>query len=187
MKKTKDVSGRELEHFHEIDDLPVYDDLLEELSLIIPDWESHNQICLTTEPGYENDFFRGTGSLEWILEGDKFSPRDEILYDENFTVLCEQFRNTKFEDIYLALRSFYPSIGRIRIMISHGRGALTWHKDKQKRIHYPIKTQEGCLMIIESEVKHMEEGVWYHTDTLKSHTAINASLSSRIHIVGSIN
>lgn len=187
MKKTTDLSGRELENFHELDDLPIYDDLLEELEQIIPEWQNHDQICLTTEVGHENDFLRGIGSLEHHLVENKLSPRDTILYDENFTVLCNQFRDTKFEDIYLALKSLYPTIGRIRIMSSHGRGCLTWHKDKQRRIHFPIKTSEGCLMIIESEVKHLEQGKWYHTDTLKKHTAINASIFSRVHIVVNIN
>jgi len=49
-----------------------------------------------------------------------------------------------------------------------------------------MKTQEGCLMIIEDQVKHLEQDSWHWTDTLNKHTAMNASQQDRIHLVATI-
>ena len=60
---------------------------------------------------------------------------------------------------------------------------LTWHNDDTQRIHYPMKTQEGCYMVIEDEIRFLEHNTWYHTDTLKMHTAFNGSREERMHLV----
>jgi hypothetical protein len=41
-------------------------------------------------------------------------------------------------------------------------------------------------MVIEDEVKHLEQNKWYFTNTTKEHTAFNASKENRIHLVANI-
>jgi hypothetical protein len=38
-------------------------------------------------------------------------------------------------------------------------------------------------MVIEDEVKHLDQGKWYFADTTKLHTAFNGSFQDRIHLV----
>ena len=149
-----------------------------------------DQICLNSIKGKEDNIHYGRGSL--IFDWDNFyyddqgklkAPcRDRILKENDFTELCDQFKGTLFEEVYNALSSKY-NVGRVRIMNSRPKTCLTWHTDGSPRLHYPIKTQEGCLMIIEDEVKHLPENTWWWTNTTVKHTAINASKDTRIHLV----
>lgn len=180
-----------MNNFIELSDLPIFLDLENELKNLI-DFKS-NQYCLTSPPGHENDISYGTGSLkyDWTKsyktdDGKTIVPyRDSPPVESDFTELCNVFKGTKFEEIYLALKSKYI-LGRVRIMISDPSTCLSWHKDTEERIHYPIKTQEGCFMVIEDEIKHLEQNKWYYTKTLKKHTAFNGSKERRIHLVANI-
>ena len=58
--------------------------------------------------------------------------------------------------------------------------------DSTPRVHYAIKTQEGAFMVIEDEVMHMPQSTWWWTNTLVNHTAFNASMADRIHLVATI-
>lgn len=152
-----------------------------------------DQICVNTISGHNDDIHLGRGSL--IYDWDKFSHdnngnlhapfRQQKMQESDFTVLCTQFKNTLFEQMFEEVTKNYQ-VGRIRIMNSRPKTCLTWHVDNTHRIHYPLKTQEGCLMVIEDEVRHLEKHTWYYTDTLKKHTAFNGSKEERLHLVVSI-
>ena len=46
-------------------------------------------------------------------------------------------------------------------------------------------TNEHCLIILNNEIKHYPaDGSYYLVDTTQYHTAVNASIHNRIHIVG---
>ena len=76
---------------------------------------------------------------------------------------------------------------RTRVMNMPPRTCYTIHKDTTKRIHIPIITNEHCLFIIDKEIKHYPaDGSYYLVDTTQYHTAVNASIQNRIHIVGVI-
>ena len=50
-----------------------------------------------------------------------------------------------------------------------------------------IKTQKGNFMVIEEEVKHLEQDQWYLTKTgYNNHTAFNGSSESRTHLVANL-
>ena len=74
---------------------------------------------------------------------------------------------------------------RVRLMNLVAGQCMSLHTDTQPRIHIPIVTNEQCLMIIDNEVKHMPaKGSAWLTNTLKTHTALNANLTmNRIHIL----
>ena len=74
-----------------------------------------------------------------------------------------------------------------RVMYLEPKRCYSYHKDRTKRIHFIVDTNEDCLMIIEKQVYHMPvNGSYFITDTTKMHTAVNASSQGRTHIVGAI-
>ena len=76
---------------------------------------------------------------------------------------------------------------RTRVMNLKSKTCYTYHRDITKRIHIPIETNKDCFMIINKEVKHYPaDGNYYVVDTTQYHTALNASMLDRIHIVGVI-
>jgi hypothetical protein len=76
---------------------------------------------------------------------------------------------------------------RTRVMNLKPKTCYTYHRDITKRIHIPIETNESCFIIINKEVKHYPaNGNYYVVDTTQYHTALNASMLNRIHIVGVI-
>jgi len=76
---------------------------------------------------------------------------------------------------------------RTRVMNLKPKTCYTYHKDLSKRIHIPIETNKDCFVILDKEVKHYPaDGNYYVVDTTKYHTAVNASIQYRIHIVGVI-
>jgi hypothetical protein len=187
-----------MKHFTPLNDLPVYD-LYSELNKLIVNgsinWpEEHSQICLNTVNENSDNYALGSGSLlyDWQNSREEIDhygnkktvlPRFEKPYSEDdFKFLCNQFKGTMFEDVYNTLSAKYK-LGRVRIMKSSSKTCLTWHVDLTPRIHYPIKTQEGCFMIIEDEVKHMHENTWWMTNTVLYHSAFNGSKEDRIHLV----
>jgi hypothetical protein len=164
-------------------------DLLESRQLC---WKG-NQICLNTIPEEPNNFALGVGSLEmdWsksnVIENKisttiQVNKKQSNFKESDFTHLCDVFRNTEFEKVYNMLINNH-SVGRIRIMKIDPRECLSWHIDRSKRIHYVLSTLPGANLVVEDEVKFLELNSWYLVDTTKKHTAFNASMSSRIHLV----
>ena len=181
-------------------DLPTFD-LVNELNLLIKNkkihWPKENQICINTLPTHPDNYEIGSGSLrlDWgnkkivkksdgteeIFIPERIIPREE----SDFNQLCSVFKNTLFEKVYSQLKTKY-SLGRVRLMKMKPKTCLSWHQDMCPRVHYPIVTEKGCLMIIENEVRHMPVNTWWYTNTLPYHTAINSSNIERIHLVASI-
>jgi len=181
-------------NFEELSNLPIHKNLLEEFKEISNFYKfnlSRNQICINDIDKNSDNVYRGIGSLikDWNnaeYDKDKLKiPKKEIkLEEKQFNYICNQFKNTTFEDIYIKLKEKY-NIGRFRFMIMKPKSCLSWHYDDTERIHYPLKTQNGCFMIIDKELIHLEQNKWYLTKTKKHHTALNSSLGDRIHLVAS--
>ena len=166
----------------------LYNEMNTMLDKKLIDWNSLGQVCINTTPDNVDSFRHGVGSLyfDWSQQvNNKPKVRPVELQESDFSVLCTVFYNTAFEEVYNLLKSKY-NIGRLRLMKSKPKTCLTWHTDTTKRLHYPISTQEGCLMIIGDEVKHLPENTWWLTNTLVKHTALNASMEDRIHLVASV-
>lgn len=172
--------------------LDCFNRLIEEKKIVKN--KDHDQYCINTIPGEDDspNFGRGSLILDWdksYYDNDKqemvVPKRKKEYKEEHFCELVSVFKNTSFEDMYKYLSKRHL-LGRVRIMISKPKTCLSWHKDFHRRIHYPMKTQEGCLMIIEDQVKYLEQNQWYSTDTLYAHTAMNASQHDRIHLVATI-
>jgi hypothetical protein len=99
-----------------------------------------------------------------------------------FDTVCNYFKNTYIEEVLNKIQEHYP-IYRTRFMLSHPKTNLSWHRDLTKRIHIPIYTNDNCFMIIDDNVIRLPFGNTYLVDTVKHHTAVNASSSKRVHLV----
>jgi len=185
-----------MSNFKILDNLPKYDlshDLNIMLRLQMISWKN-NQICINTISSDPDNIYLGINSLFYDWDNAKtvidelgiartVAPERPVrLMERDFNTLASPFKGTLFEEVYDALAAKYE-IGRVRIMKSNPGTCLSWHMDDTCRIHYPIKTQPGCFMVIDDEVKHLDLNTWWFTNTLGYHTAFNASSESRIHIV----
>ena len=189
-----------MEYFKPINNLPILDLKTELFNLIqnkIIVWPDQNQVCINTLPDHPDDYLIGCGSLYYNWTEKKiiknqdgttevYAPKFQNPKKESdFTVLCNAFKKTLFEEVYNELRKKYK-IGRIRLMKMKPKTCLSWHIDLCARVHFPIKTQDGCIMVIENEVMHMPADTWWYTNTHNKHTAVNASNQDRIHLVCSV-
>lgn len=192
-----------MKYFEKIE-LPIFKNCIEYLNLLklsnevkwfksaIP--TNADQICLNAAQGYTDDvsfgagYFADKGNSDFFIrhtpEGDVRIPmKPSSVYSWE---LCDVFYGTVFEEIYNELKTKY-SVGRVRLLKSKPRTCMNWHIDPIPRIHYPIQTNAGCLMIIEDETYHLPENEWTLARTDKGyHTALNASDNDRIHIVADI-
>ena len=87
-------------NFEELYDLPVYENLLEELKSIC----EYDNVCLNYPVGYEDNCQIGVGSMvwDWVLcdNGEKIkTPKPNRLHEKDFTELCAIFKGTSFEKI----------------------------------------------------------------------------------------
>ena len=188
------------ELFTKTNDLSGYstNELLDSLKSIIDiNNPVKDQIHITNVPGHETNPYYSYGSLfadlsktkkEIMPDGSKkWVPHfyDNPIAEESFTSYSDIFCGTIFMDIAKELQAKY-NIGRLRVMIQPKSHCLSWHLDSQPRLHYPIKTQKGCFMIVNNEMQHLKQGVSYMVNTREYHTAVNASRENRIHLVANI-
>lgn len=171
-------------NFVPLDCMTTHENLTDDMDMIL----SHHglslstQLCLTDVEENSYNVHRGIGSLVWDWTNSGKTKKDRILKESNFKFLCNQFKNTIFEDIYNQVAQEYR-IGRARFMRLAPGTSMSWHTDDTFRIHYPMQTQEGCFMVIENELCHLKQDRWYWTNTKKLHTAFNASEKYRTHLV----
>ena len=109
--------------------------------------------------------------------------RDKILDESLYTEFVKDFEHTYFKEVYNKLSSKFK-LGRVRILLKEPRSTLSWHRDPEPRLHVPIITNPGCLMVIENAAKHLPaDGSAYITNNVKYHNAFNGGEENRIHLV----
>lgn len=114
---------------------------------------------------------------EWTAS---FGRPDQIPYPENYF----KYPLFKLPTINRIMDKY--GMKRTRIMKSNPKTCLSLHTDLTKRIHIPLITNDKCFMAIEDRNYYLEPGKIYLTNTTLRHTAVNASESLRVHIVGCI-
>ena len=146
-------------------------------------------ICLTRVPG-DPESIKGNKArgLYWTKpdkSGNEVS-RDVAIDESSYTELVPEFKNTYFKEVIEVLSSKYK-LGRIRILLKEPRSTLSWHRDPEPRLHIPIITNPGCLMVIENVAKHMpaDGSVWI-TNNTKYHNAFNGGEENRVHLVACV-
>ena len=124
----------------------------------------------------------------WTIadETGKEVSRDKEINESKYTQLIPEFEETYFKEVYDILSSQYK-LGRIRILLKEPRSTLSWHRDPEPRLHIPIITNPGCIMVIDNVAKHMpaDGSVWI-TNNTKYHNAFNGGEENRIHLVACV-
>ena len=143
-------------------------------------------ICLNQIPGKpestEGNYARGVYWTKPNQSGNEVA-RDKNLDESLYTEFVKDFEHTYFKEVYEKLRSIFM-LGRVRILLKEPRTTLSWHRDPEPRLHIPIITNPGCIMVIENFAKHLPaDGSVYITNNIKYHNAFNGGEESRVHLV----
>ena len=124
----------------------------------------------------------------WTIadETGKEVSRDIDIDESKYTELVPEFENTYFEEVYETLRKRFK-LGRVRLLLKEPRSTLSWHKDPEPRLHIPIVTNKGCMMVIENVAKHMPaDGSVTITNNKKFHNFFNGGEQARVHLVACV-
>ena len=146
-------------------------------------------ICLNQIPGKpestKGNYARGVYWTKPDHTG-KEASRDKLIDETLFTEFVKDFENTYFKEVYEKLSKKFK-LGRVRILLKEPRSTLSWHRDPEPRLHIPIITNPGCLMVIDNVAKHMpaDGSVWI-TNNTKYHNAFNGGEENRIHLVACV-
>ena len=146
-------------------------------------------ICLTRKPG-DPDSVKGNKArgLYWTKpdKSGKEVSRDISIDEKEYSEFIPDYENTYFKEVFDVLKSKYK-LGRVRILLKEPRSTLSWHRDPEPRLHIPIITNPGCLMVIDNVAKHMpaDGSVWI-TNNTKYHNAFNGGEENRIHLVACV-
>jgi len=113
----------------------------------------------------------------------KEAVRDTNLDETLYTEFLKDYEHTYFKTVYDKLKEKFK-LGRVRILLKEPRSTLSWHRDPEPRLHIPIITNPGCLMVIENVAKHLPaDGSVYITNNVKYHNAFNGGEENRVHFV----
>ena len=146
-------------------------------------------ICLTRKPG-DPDSVKGNKArgIYWTKpdKSGKEVLRDVNIDEADYSEFIPDYENTYFKEVFDTLSSKYK-LGRVRILLKEPRSTLSWHRDPEPRLHIPIITNPGCLMVIDNVAKHMpaDGSVWI-TNNTKYHNAFNGGEENRVHLVACV-
>jgi len=111
------------------------------------------------------------------------SVRAKKVNESAYTEFVKDLEDTYFKEVYDILSKKFK-LGRVRILLKEPRSTLSWHRDPEPRLHVPIITNPGCIMVIENVAKHLPaDGSAYITNNLKYHNAFNGGEENRVHLV----
>ena len=109
--------------------------------------------------------------------------RAKEIVESSYTEFVKDLEDTYFKEVYDVLKKKFK-LGRVRILLKEPRSTLSWHRDPEPRLHIPIITNPGCLMVIENVAKHLPaDGSAYITNNIKYHNAFNGGEENRVHLV----
>ena len=112
--------------------------------------------------------------------------RDEKIDEAAYSEFIEDYKKTYFKEVFDVLSKKYK-LGRVRILLKQPRSTLSWHRDPEPRLHIPIITNPGSIMVIDNVAKHLpaDGSVWI-TNNTKYHNAFNGGEENRIHLVACV-
>ena len=146
-------------------------------------------ISLTQIPG-DPESIKGSNArgIYWTKpdKTGKEVSRDVNIKEEDYSEFVKEYENTYFKEVYDKLSLKYK-LGRVRILLKQPRSTLSWHRDPEPRLHIPIITNPGCIMVINNVAYHMpaDGSVWI-TNNIKYHNAFNGGEEDRIHLVACV-
>ena len=112
--------------------------------------------------------------------------RDVSIEEEKYTEFVKDFEHTYFKEVYDELSKRYK-LGRTRLLLKEPRSTLSWHRDPEPRLHIPIYTNPGAIMVVDKVAQHMpaDGSVWI-TNNTKYHNAFNGGEENRVHLVACV-
>ena len=112
--------------------------------------------------------------------------RESKIDESKYTEFVDEFKNTYFREVYDQLTKKFK-LGRMRLLLKEPRSTLSWHRDPEPRLHIPIYTNPGAIMVVDQVAKHMpaDGSVWV-TNNTKYHNAFNGGEENRIHLVACV-
>ena len=146
-------------------------------------------ISLTQIPG-DPDSIKGNKArgVFWTKpnQSGKEVVRDEMIDEAAYSEFIDDYKNTYFKEVFEVLSTKYK-LGRVRILLTDPRSTLSWHRDPEPRLHIPIITNPGSIMVIDNVAKHLpaDGSVWI-TNNTKYHNAFNGGEENRIHLVACV-
>ena len=112
--------------------------------------------------------------------------RDVTINESKYTEFVEDFKNTYFKEVYDELSKRFK-LGRVRLLLKEPRSTLSWHRDPEPRLHIPIYTNPGAIMVIDKIAQHMPaDGTVWITNNKKYHNAFNGGEENRVHLVACV-
>ena len=113
----------------------------------------------------------------------KEAKRAKRIDETKYTEFVKDLEDTYFKEVYDILSKKFK-LGRVRILLKEPRSTLSWHRDPEPRLHIPIITNPGCIMVIEEVAKHLPaDGSAWLTNNTKYHNFFNGGEEDRVHIV----
>ena len=146
-------------------------------------------ISLTQIPG-DPDSIKGhkARGVFWTKpdSSGKEAMRDEMIDESAYSEFIEEYKETYFKEVFDTLSKKYK-LGRVRILLKEPRSTLSWHRDPEPRLHIPIYSNPGAIMVIDKVAHHMpaDGSVWV-TNNLKYHNAFNGGEENRVHLVACV-
>lgn len=139
-------------------------------------FNNHNQVCFqNTSDSF--DVYQGTGDSRL-----DHCPMYGLL-EEDFTYFNTEFTDTIFWEIF---NSFPHKMGRMRLMKVPAKKCYWMHNDPgMVRYHFAVDTNQDCFILYRDHGHYHipADGVCYRMNTDEHHTAVNASIEDRIHLV----
>ena len=146
-------------------------------------------ICLNQIPGKpESITGENVKGIYWTKPDStgKEEIRAKKINESAYTEFVPDLADTYFKEVYEKLSKKFK-LGRVRILLKEPRSTLSWHRDPEPRLHIPIITNPGSIMVIEEVAKHLpaDGSVWI-TNNTKYHNAFNGGEENRIHLVACV-
>ena len=112
--------------------------------------------------------------------------RDVAIEEEKYTEFVKDFEHTYIKEVYDELSKKYK-LGRTRLLLKEPRSTLSWHRDPEPRLHIPIYTNPGAIMVVDKVAQHMpaDGSVWI-TNNTKYHNFFNGGEENRVHLVACV-
>ena len=112
--------------------------------------------------------------------------REKKIDEAAYTEFVEDLKDTYFKEVYDELSKRFK-LGRVRILLKEPRSTLSWHRDPEPRLHIPIITNPGSIMVIDEVAKHLPaDGCAWITNNTKYHNAFNGGEEGRVHLVACV-
>ena len=146
-------------------------------------------ICLNQIPG-NPDSIKGESvkGIYWTKPDStgKEDSRAKKINEAAYTEFIKDFEDTYFKEVYDTLSKKFK-LGRVRILLKEPRSTLSWHRDPEPRLHIPIITNPGSIMVVEEIAKHLPaDGCAWITNNTKYHNAFNGGEEDRVHLVACV-